>query len=465
MAIQNPFASSDDSQPQSRASSLYITQRRFPSSGGISVAEGGERSEGGEHSSSIEEKTSSKRRFQSFRLRGEYAQPWKADKRTDRVKYSNHIVYGFMTLAFLLCGYIIFTGYKSVVRHDYCLVYEDDFKTLDTSIWSHEVQLGGFGTGTFDWTTSDPANAYITPEGLRITPTLTNETTSISNAQIEHGYLLNLTSDGTCTGVGNKACAVFSNFTTGRIINPIRSARLTTKGRKSITYGRVEVTAKLPKGDWMWPAIWMMPEADTYGEWPKSGEIDIMEARGNPPSYSTGGRDKFASSLHWGPDKSSDAYWRTTAGRAVRRSDFSDKFHTFGIEWSEDYLFTYMDSRLYTVLWVGFKDKPLWQKGNFGTFVDSNSSYYVDPWSSTGRKNTPFDQPFYLILNLAVGGTDGHFPDGEGGKPWINANPNAMSDFWKSADQWLPTWPAQNDRGMTIKKIKMWQQGKCGSPN
>ena len=57
------------------------------------------------------------------------------------------------------------------------------------------------------------------------------------------------------------------------------------------------------------------------------------------------------------------------------------------------------------------------------------------------------------------------FRDGEGGKPWINANPNAMSDFWKSANQWLPTWPAQKDRGMTIKKIKMWQQGKCGSPN
>ena len=71
MAIQNPFASAEDSQPQSRASSLYITQRRFPSSGGTSVAEGGERSENVERSSSIAEKTSSKRRFQSFRLRGE----------------------------------------------------------------------------------------------------------------------------------------------------------------------------------------------------------------------------------------------------------------------------------------------------------------------------------------------------------------------------------------------------------
>jgi len=74
MTTQNPFASAEDSQPQSRASSLYITQRRFHSSGETSVAEGGERSEAltGERTSSITEKTSSRKRFQSFRLRGEY---------------------------------------------------------------------------------------------------------------------------------------------------------------------------------------------------------------------------------------------------------------------------------------------------------------------------------------------------------------------------------------------------------
>ena len=113
---------------------------------------------------------------------------------------------------------------------------------------------------------------------------------------------------------------------------------------------------------------------------------------------------------HTGPDPAADAWWRTTAGRAIRRSDFSDNFHTFGVEWSENYIFTYIDSRLHTVLWVGLKEKPLWQKGEFASYVDSNSSYYVDPWSNTGRKNTPFDQPFYLILNVAVGGTNGWFP-------------------------------------------------------
>ena len=50
----------------------------------------------------------------------------------------------------------------------------------------------------------------------------------------------------------------------------------------------------------MWPAIWMMPESDTYGPWPNSGEIDIMETRGNAASYTAGGRDRYSSALHWG---------------------------------------------------------------------------------------------------------------------------------------------------------------------
>lgn len=94
----------------------------------------------------------------------------------------------------------------------------------------------------------------------------------------------------------------------------------------------------------------------------------------------------------------------------TQKNDLSDEFHTYGVEWSQDYIFMYLDSRLYTVLRVDFKDEPLWEKGNFQTFVDSNGTHYQDPWGNTGRNNTPFDQPFYLILNVAVGGTNGYFP-------------------------------------------------------
>lgn len=164
---------------------------------------------------------------------------------------------------------------------------------------------------------------FVDGEGLHIFPTLTTETTSITEAEIVNGYTLNLTEsggDGSCTSDAIEACSVRSNATLGTIINPVRSARLNTKGRKSILYGRVEVEAKLPRGDWLWPAICkiiiiststgellliyfslgMMPERSTYGEWPASGEIDIMESRGNDVDYPMGGRDISSSSIHWG---------------------------------------------------------------------------------------------------------------------------------------------------------------------
>jgi beta-glucanase (GH16 family) len=84
------------------------------------------------------------------------------------------------------------------------------------------------------------------------------------------------------------------------MIPPVRSARLTTKGKKSIRYGQVEVVAKMPKGDWLWPAIWMMPENSVYGDWPRSGEIDIAESRGNDAKYPGGGRNVYYGTTHWG---------------------------------------------------------------------------------------------------------------------------------------------------------------------
>lgn len=78
-------------------------------------------------------------------------------------------------------------------------------------------------------------------------------------------YTLNLTQAGTCTvsndqqvfgAVVNDPCVKVSNATSNQIINPVRSARLTTAGKKTIRYGRVEISAKMPAGDWLWPAIW-----------------------------------------------------------------------------------------------------------------------------------------------------------------------------------------------------------------
>ena len=232
------------------------------------------------------------------------------------------------------------------MRFKYCMVLEDDFEKIDTNTWNHEIQRGGFGSGSFEWTTDDPKNAYVDADGLHIVPTLTTESTDITVDQINDGYVLNLTTAGTCTSQDVTMCSVRSNKTAGTIINPVRSARLNTKGKKTITYGKVEVVAKMPKGSWLWPAIWMMPETSAYGPWPASGEIDIAESRGNFGDDYPDGRDSVISALHWAPVPQADAFYKTSGKHNVRRTDYSDKFHTYGLEWSKDYLFMYIDSRL-----------------------------------------------------------------------------------------------------------------------
>jgi beta-glucanase (GH16 family) len=262
------------------------------------------------------------------------------------MKWERIIFFACIFIGFAIGGVICYFSYTSVSNHEYCLVLEDNFQKIDSNVWSYEIQRGGFGSGSFEWTTNDPKNAYVDSQGLHIVPTLTTETTNITLDQLTDNYVLNLTTAKTCTTDQITMCSIRSNKTAGHIINPVRSARLTTKGKKSILYGKVEVVAKMPKGSWLWPAIWMMPEKDVYGSWPRSGEIDIAESRGNFGDDYTDGRDAVISAMHWGPLPEADAFYKTAGKHNVRRTDYSESFHTFGLEWSRDYLFTYIDSRL-----------------------------------------------------------------------------------------------------------------------
>jgi beta-glucanase (GH16 family) len=132
----------------------------------------------------------------------------------------------------------------------------------------------------FEQTTAD--NVFIQDGKLYIKPTLQDA------KLIDANNIINLTKSGVCTSTDPLDCVTSTNLTTGAIVNPVKSARINTKMGASIRYGRVEVTAKLPKGDWLWPAIWMLPVSNVYGEWPASGEIDIVESRGNNYTYSLG---------------------------------------------------------------------------------------------------------------------------------------------------------------------------------
>ncbi|KAI9752355.1 MAG: hypothetical protein M4579_005663 [Chaenotheca gracillima] len=387
--------------------------------------------------------------FRSRRVRkGEIEKPW-LSRKDPKEKWVTIIPIVGLVVGLCIAGFLVYDGLKTVVNNSYELVLDEDFSGgLNEKIWTKEAEVGGFGNGQFEQTTQTDENAFVKDGQLWIKPTLQDPDLINKNS------VVNLTRLGTCSSTVLSDCVAATNITNGTIVNPVKSARINTKKGATIKYGRVEVKARLPAGDWLWPAIWMMPVNSDYGPWPLSGEIDIIESRGNNYTYAQGGNNIVSSALHWGPNTANDAWWRTNVKRSALHTTYAKGFHTFGLEWSEKYLFTYIDTRLLQVLYTNF-DQPLWKRGQF-PLSDSNGTRLVDPWTGTGRLNTPFDTDFYLILNVAVGSTNGWFEDGKSNKPWVDLSPTARRDFWQSRDQWYPTW--QEGGQMVVDSVKIWQQ-------
>lgn len=174
-----------------------------------------------------------------------------------------------------------------------------------------------------------------------------------------------------------------------------------------------------------------------------------MESAGNDagkcPSNSN---KKFGSTLHWGPNWDENRYDLTHAEHEHTESLAND-FHTYGLHWTEDRLYTYIDDEKNIVLDVDMSDTDFFSKGGW-----KNQD---NPWIGE-TKNAPFNREFYLILNVAVGGTNGYFPDGQCGKTYSDTDPHSVNAFWNSNGQWYPTWnyPATNDSAMKIDSVKVW---------
>jgi len=151
---------------------------------------------------------------------------------------------------------------------------------------------------------------------------------------------------------------------------PYTSARIWTQPTFGQKYGRFEASIKLPIGDGLWPAFWLLPVNSPYGTWARSGEIDIMEARGRFPNVSTG-------ALHYGDTWPNNTYrsanYNFPAGMNI------NQFHQYAIEWEENEIRWYVNGNLY---------------------------FRMTDWYATGHDfPAPFDTEFYIILNLAIGGT------------------------------------------------------------
>jgi len=157
---------------------------------------------------------------------------------------------------------------------------------------------------------------------------------------------------------------------------PYTSARLVSKGKGDWTYGRFEVRAKLPSGRGTWPAIWMLPTLKSYGDvgWPDNGEIDIMEHVGFDP-------DVIHGSAH------TRAYYHSIGSQktaAITVPNSRTQFNVYAVEWTPEEIRWYVNGNQY----FAFKNERL-----------TNQSADYKQW--------PFDKPFHLILNIAIGGTWG----------------------------------------------------------
>jgi beta-glucanase (GH16 family) len=316
------------------------------------------------------------------------------------------------------------------------LVFSDEFNDFDLSVWQHEITASGEGNWEFEYYTNNRSNSYVRDSILYLKPTLTADTLG-DQSLLWSGYTLELwggTPADLCTSNAFYGCERAAGGG-GNIIPPIQSARIRTVNSFSFKYGKLEVRAKLPKGDWIWPAIWLLPTYNSYGDWPASGEIDVMESRGNQ-NYAAGGINQFGTTLHWGPFYPHDPFQLSHTTYTLPSGDFSDDFHIFGLEWSNTSMISYLDDPSNVVLNLAINES-FWERGGW------NNSPYDNPWANRGP-NAPFDQEFYLIFNVAVGGTGGYFPDGVGNKPWSDGDPHAVNAFWKAADEWYPTWDGEN---------------------
>ena len=238
---------------------------------------------------------------------------------------------------------------STVSTKTWTLVWSDEFDgpadaRVDSTKWRYET-TDGCSVGICGWGNDEKEYYTDAPENIAL------------NGQ------------GQLTIVARSAPAGLSCY-----YGPCRytSAKITTRGKMDAAPGRVEARIKLPAGQGLWPAFWMLGRSFPTTPWPQCGELDVMENRGSAPTTTS-------SAVH-GPGYSGNTPF--VHAHTLERGTFSDDFHTFAVEWDS--------------LHVRF-------------FIDDTAHYGITRDAVERFGKSVLDQPFFVILNLAVGG---HF-DGD----------------------------------------------------
>ena len=269
------------------------------------------------------------------------------------------------SVLFILLGFAASLGGSSVTAQTdagkWTPTWADEFdgKTLDRTKWDYDrgngffhktnkQWIGGWGNDELQFYTDSPKNVFLKDGMLHI---------KAIKEPIDR-----------------------YKFTSGRI----RTSKIDGGALFNQAYGRFEIRAKMPTGQGVWPALWMLPQDEKYGGWAASGEIDILEARGQKPNEILG-------TLHYGGSWPDNKHSGKTY-KLPNNGTIAD-FHVYAIEWEPGEIRWLFDGKQYAAQSSWYtrpakdakKDIELDERG-------------LKPWPA------PFDQPFYLIMNVAVGG-------------------------------------------------------------
>ena len=287
-------------------------------------------------------------------------------------------------LAFVLAFILAPTGARAQTG-EWKQVWADEFDgdALDQTRWTPAADCGGGGNDERQCYDAGPDTVSVKGGVLRLT-IIKRKTRGLANPW-----------------AGPTGPMKAGDYASGKIV---------TQGKASWLYGRIEARARVPGGQGVWPAIWMMPELSTYGGWPKSGEIDILETvnLGAPCQPCEGGSEnRVFGTIHFAADAA--GAHRQAGGNTVMPSS-PDGFHVYAVEWTPEAIAWSVDGQEYAR--ATQKD---WKRDD----------------AEAGP--APFDRPFHLILNLAFGG---RWPEGANAKGVDeSALPATMEVDWVQVSQ------------------------------
>ncbi|CAH0693960.1 unnamed protein product [Spodoptera exigua] len=320
------------------------------------------------------------------------------------------------------------------------LLFEDNFNSAleRGKIWTPEIMFPGepvssdilvffnvmpyASNGQTGYLMDFPFNVYLNDRNLQVRDgTLIIKPITLESKYGEDYIRQSLDITARCTGIiGTAEC--FREASGPQILPPIITSKITTKNKFAFKYGRVEIRAKMPIGDWIYPEIQLEPRDHVYGiRNYASGVLRIATIKGNA---------EYAKKLYAGPIMCDTEPYRSAYLQQKQGVDlWSRDFHNYTLEWRPGTISLFVDGEQY-----GAITPPA--EGFYKTASENNVAAAAQ-WLK-GTVMAPFDDMFYVSIGLNVGGVH-EFADTPN-KPWTNRATKAMLNFWNARDQWYSTW-------------------------